>query len=571
MASIPLLFEVGIIRSQPVEGYYTIQTLLVHALVVDPRSISWADPPRDTVTQSVGGATHTKSDRVVGSCQIAGTFGFSERAFGTTTGDGPTRQKRFENEVLRLSSAATREKIDEVIREASIGAVGLDVSAGIELGNALAKKLKRFNPVRDVTFVNVYDFYNRRFHVVGELNYRTALEARGGGSVGMQQYTLSFTAYGAPIVANAKTPLSRAVQGLTDILPAWQRINDFVSSSTAAAAVEIGASAANVVASQVLDSLDAVATQLEALTALAGGSVVVDNQSLSALLGTTAQLATQAKDMARTLAGTGDAYAPSATVTELDWSGDVEDAGADRFSHARSLHTLAFNLDFQRYAGRFLGLSDTDYAAFLEAGGNTAGTTPTVASTVEHRVTAQDTPDSISAQFGVSWVEIVRVNRILEEDVVPGVILQIPRERAWGPTGIDGLPVFGSHVGNSALGADLKVPIEVEDGDFATVTGVDCIRQGVALLKYKVEEAAFAGLESIPPEVVAGVVAVRARLVFEADPRFQSVRTYAAASGASVALRADMQTVNGLASQLRTADLRGPLWDTAIWDEFEYV
>jgi len=576
MATIPPLFEVGILRRVPsLPHLFRAETLLVFPLLPGPSSISWSDPPRDDVQQAPGGSTHTKGGRGLASCQISGTFGVAVRAFGMVSGTGPERLKRFRNEVVALSSAVDRDEIEEVVRDAALGVTGAASDIGVQLGNVLARKLADFDPANHVTYCNFYDFMNRRFHRIGKVDLRHSLQARGGGAVEMQTYQLSFVAYGTPIVDETGRVWPKAIQGLCDILPTWQRVNDTVSSTTLTAAIENASVILDsTLATPLLASISAVSAQVESLTSLASGAILVDNTGLSSLLGTCESLGSQLKVMAETLSGSEDAYAPDPTTSEIDWSAELSEPVLDTYTTAKGLYEAAGSLDFQRISGRFLGMADDEYAAFLAAGGQAGGASPTVRSTVDHVVTVLDTPEAIAARYGLGWVDIVRVNRLASDQVVPGAVLKIPRTRTWGTLGIDGLPVFGSHVGDGALGRDIKLPMAADAyGRLETVQGLACLEQGTTLRQYGLAEQVLDGTDGIPPEGKAGIVSVKTRLVFAQDPRVRDVRVTATASAnsASLALDVQLRTINGVAGRLSAQDTTAAVWDAVVWDGFSWA
>ena len=210
-------------------------------------------------------------------------------------------------------------------------------------------------------------------------------------------------------------------------------------------------------------------------------------------------------------------------MSDLDWSRDVSDPALDTFAQTQSLWELIDALAFQQVACRFYGMSNEEGRAFLEAGGTLGGRPPDIRTTVVHTTTPRDTPASIEQQYGVTWQDVVRLNRrTTDELLIPGQEVGIPRVRSWGAQEIDGLPVFGSHVGSEALGRDPQYPpIVNSDGDYATVQGTDCLLQGAHLRQYEAD--ASAGVDDdLPEEVMLSILSERLRGIYEQDRRVSS-------------------------------------------------
>lgn len=580
--SLPIIFEVGVLKQfddyvgqmsdqSIVEAY----SLLYYPMLPNPSSISWTNPPRDDIMQAPSGSVHISGGRGLAQCQMSGTFGIATRALGLVSGTGVERLKRFLNEVVALSSAITRADVDECIRNSAIGVTGVlspDVTGGSVLtsatteqsvsgaipGNTLRSLLSKalpdgFDPRHHIFYVNVYDFINRKYHRVGKIQVSHSLSSRGGGAVEMQTYQCSFSAYGPPIVDDTGRKFPQAIQKLIDILGTWQRVNDAIASSTLLNLLDNIATLVNqVVVVPTSASLTAITAQLTALTALAGG-MVVSSPGLSSLIGSTQTLASQFAEIGRILSGNDTYVSPDPTTDEIDWSQEVSDETLDTFVQTESVYQARDAAQFQAIAGRFLGMSDSEFASFLEAGGQAGGASPTVASSTDHVVTTLDTPESISRKYGVSWVDVVRLNRLLSDDLISGRVLQIPRIRTWGPQGLEGIPTFDSHVGFRVLGKDFVAPMIADSsGDYATVDGLDCLTQGVQFQTSEVAERILTGLDGLPTEAKAAIAATKARQIYETDPRVQGVSVAAETSdsGASIRLDVEMRAVNGVTGRL---------------------
>lgn len=538
--NLPLLFESGILSR---DGRVT--TIAVHALVVQPASVHWTNPPRDAVSQTVEGALLTKGGRGLASCSIQGTFGLEVRALGTVAGSGPARQRRFENEIVRLGSATTRAEIDDVIRNAAITLTGEVNDAGqLEIGNALAKALATFDPKKDVTFINVYDFNSRHFNLVGNLSFDSTISARGGGVAGMSQYNMSFAAVAPPIVGTDRT--SKVLQALMNILPVWQDINEFIGSATLSTLFSNLGETLSIPASLLEGSLSAIAAQAQSLTALMSGGIS-SLDGMSTLFGLVDQAIADIETTVYNLSAPGR-YEPTPSRGEIDWSTSVTDASVDAYASASTLQQAQQSLRFQKVAGRFYGMSEAEYRSFLEAGGRLGGSAPNIRSTRSHTVSSLDTIDSISRLYNVTWREIGRLNQLTpEEALVPGTILLIPVTRAWGPQAIDGLPVYDSHAGESALGRDIAIPVAVTtDGDLYTVSGAQCLLQALRFVReVEIAPRLMQGMEELPSALVAPLLEQRAQRMLEADPRVDSASVRIAIEGQSLRLEGRIRAING--------------------------
>jgi len=512
---LPILFEMGVLRTITHYGRDVAipVPVLLHPLAVAPNSIVWNVASSDDVQRTVGGATHVKAGEGPWNCTIRGTFAYSAKTLGLTSGTGIERRRRWENEVFALFSAVTKDGIAAVMRKGAIG------PTSISIGNVLRQKLENFDPDRDVTYCNVYDFNAPHVHRIGKLTYSSTFNARGGGAVGVDQYQISFQAYAEPVRGGAQ--VDKFLAFLMDVLPVWQRVNSVISSTTTTALISAIGDLGEMGVSALAESIAAVAGQVSSATALMAGTLSAADVGLSQMLGTAGQAIADLKGIADDLAA--NAHAPATTVSDLDWSRDVSDPALDTFAQTQSLWELIDALAFQQVACRFYGMSNEEGRAFLEAGGTLGGRPPDIRTTVVHTTTPRDTPASIEQQYGVTWQDVVRLNRrTTDELLIPGQEVGIPRVRSWGAQEIDGLPVFGSHVGSEALGRDPQYPpIVNSDGDYATVQGTDCLLQGAHLRQYEAD--ASAGVDDdLPEEVMLSILSERLRGIYEQDRRVSS-------------------------------------------------
>lgn len=523
-----LVFEVGRLHKVKGSNAHAVDTatatpIAVWGLPVNPQSISWDNSPRDSVIQAPGGSLHVKADRAVAHCTVQGTFGLEGRILGIVTGTGPEMRYRFENEVIDLSSASSDAFMDDVIRRASLGITGV-TQEGIKFGNVLAKKLADFDASTDAMYVNVYDLFFRRYHRIGEMTFRPSLSSRGGGAVGMGPYTLTFTAYGPPIVST-ESKVDRAAAIALEGMAQWQQATSLLKSTTATELLRQIRTLTSFSTLQVAASLDAIASQALAAQALVTGTLTSGSSAFFGFVGGAVELSNAFDDLARafstaTYGAPVGSYAPQASQAEVDWTSVDDDPALVAFDSTVSSLNISEALQFQRIAGRWFGMDDTEYRSFLEAGGTLGGRAPDVKRTIRHQLASYDTPDDIAARYGVTWVEVVRLNRKTFPEMRVGDIVEIPVIRPWGaPTSIS-VPTLGSHVGEGVLGYDLTLPLQANaDTDLATVYGRDCYVQGCDLLRSQVETAALEGLDGLPDDAIAAVVSERIRLALMADKR----------------------------------------------------
>jgi hypothetical protein len=312
---------------------------------------------------------------------------------------------------------------------------------------------------------------------------------------------------------------------LSNILPAWQSINSLIDSASAINLVDNVATALNLaLAMPASEALSTVTGFLADLTALMNGSFITTSTAISSLLGTCQSMAADFSLIVNGLESNGP-FTPDVDTGQVDWSADVEDATLDDFDNAVSATTIADALRFQDVAGKFYGMSRLEYRRFLEAGGELGGTAPIIKGSVIHTVNVNDTPRTIAARYSVDWQSIVRLNqRTTSELLIVGNQISVPVERTWGAPGLDGLPVYGSHVGLAALGTDLQwPPVADTDGSLVMVAESDCLLQGIHMLSYGELPGALADLQGMPVDMINAMAQQKTVLVYQSDPRVQSV------------------------------------------------
>ena len=527
---IPIIFEVVLVHNgkAAIDGSsVVVESLVFHPLVADPRNITWTEPPFDDIKKTATGALYAKAGRGLASCSFSGDFGLAPQALGFVNGTGPVRQRRFENEVIALSSATTKEHVAEVIKNATIGftgqfAVGGEPISGLTVGNVLKAKLATFNDDADFIALNVYDFYNERFYQVGGLSYSRTLSERGGGVVGVAPYQCKFTAVGPPLVSSSKT--AWALSLLMNILPTWNAVNSFITSTSASNLLDNVAADLDLLLETPKETVQALRGNLEDMTSLMSGSLGRKSASLAGVLGTIAGIRRDFERIAEALTGTDTAFEPEVDTGAIEWSQDVNDDALDAYENAVTARNIAEELAFQSVAGKFYGMTRDDYQAFISAGGLDGGMPPSVRGSVKHVVQSTDTTHSIATLYGVAWDDIVRENRkTTEELLIHGQTITIPMVSSWGAIGLDGIPVFDRHVGTDILGKDMKLPLAAPSGELALVEGGACLAQGIRMISYaEVVKAMESGLD-LGIDIVSAIIQRKIMLMYESDPRVVAV------------------------------------------------
>lgn len=529
---IPIIFETVLIHGGRAsqDGSGLSVSPVSFFLLPDPNQISWSDTPMDDVRKTPDGAFYAKGGRGIPTCSIQGDFGIGPQQTGIMTSPGVEAQRRFEVEIVELGSAATKKQVDAAIKKASIGFTGEFVAPntstsnyGVTIGNTLSKRLASFDELNDVIAVNCYDFYNQHYHQIGRIQYAPRIAARGGGVSGLRPYNLSFAAVGDPIVSSSKAAWS--LRKLSNVLPTWQSVNAFITGTSAGNLLNTAADTLNLVLTTSETTIAAVTGWLRDLTGVVNGSFAKTSPAISSLLGTVEVIANDF-DSVRAATETDSVPEPSYDVGETDWSEEQEDAYLTSYDSAVTATQVADGYRFQLVAGKLYGMSRLEYRRFVEAGGVLGGRAPNVRLSVGHVVNVNDTPRSISNRYGVEWADIVRLNQSPTDSLLTvSETIQIPISRPWGAIGLEGLPVYGSHVGTSALGSDIAWPPTANaEGTLRVYEDVDCLAQGVRLTAYgEIQPMVVAASTDMPQVAVPRVIQQSAVQIFQTDPRVSSV------------------------------------------------
>lgn len=497
------LFEVGMITRDPL-GILpdVILPIAIHPLVVNPATIRYSDTSRSSVVETPGGAVHTVAGRALRTVQFQGTFGVESRFLGLQGGTGDLRFQRFYQEVVRLSDAINKDQVDAC----------KDLFRSPFLSLALAPYIPEFSTF----FINYYDFWHN-------VQFNAMIQQFGwskgrGSATGRTEYQLALREVGPIVTGGIGTAL---INGLFQALTTWDSINEIVKSYTLDAVTGGLVDAAGILVGQFTDSMNAVAAQIDGATgvvngfsdptaavksrtaAASGGSEdgsasapefpeyqgLTDDPAngqtgLSGYLGATRGVVDSGTQILEALKAQGPPAELDRVGGQIEWGGlegEGSLAGVEAAQAQDDLAALIDAADFQRSVGGLYGMDREEFAAFLAATGQ-SGRDPRVSGTITYTVTELDTADRIAEMFGVSWEDILRLNRLLpDEALLAGTVLLIPRGRLIGQqNAIAGLPVFGSHAGRAAWGRDLPWDFRVDaSGSLETIEGEEALIQGV--------------------------------------------------------------------------------------------
>lgn len=521
MINVGHIFEVGLIVDQvdalgALDGR-EVRPLAVHALAVLPSNESVQIPDRSSAVQTLGGTVVTRAGRGLERTSLRGTFGVEVRGQGSSLGTGPYRADRFEREVVLLGSAATQEDITRALVPGSPTAA------------LISAALTGFDPARVRLYLNYYNLRRGTAHAVRILNYATDFTFGRGAASGQTHYQLSIEHLGPAVVSD--TGLA-ALEGLLAGLTAWDAVNDIIEAADLGAITAAAGATVAPFAGEVEDSVAAVSAKLKTAQGLMGGDqprqqaegANVDTATFIADATTAARQARQAEEA---LADTQQAGGFRA-LARLDWSDpdatDMRDPQISRWSEQIELLELADALDFQGVAGKLFGMGREDYQRFIEAGGQVGALPPVVRTTRPYVVGEAATSAQIERDNGVAFGTLLALNNLRpSEALIPGTTLRVPVLRTVGPQTIDGLPVFDSHTGMRALGADLGFEGVTTTGDLSVVAGATCLEQGLAWL---VDEASaiIDSLRDVPENQRVGYTAARVAALVASEPRVDRVQ-----------------------------------------------
>ncbi len=577
------VFELGMITQSDTAGLAIdptlaapprVQSLVLHSLAVAPSDIRYQDASRTQLRQTVGGVAATKGGRALQQVSLTGVFGVTNRALGATVGTGEQRFQRLWHEVVRLSDAVTK---DQIRRERQ----GL-------VSPLLRNVVSAFDPDRSSFYVNFYDFWFKQSFECVINSFSPRRGARGAGATGLTSYTMSLTEVG-PLVTGGVG--SAAMATLFNALGTWSTINEALESFTVEAFVDGLTATANLPLTAMASSVSAFRAQINGATALLNGYTptlqtvgTLDTRALLAPttpdtgevettnpdpangtttlqdhMGQATVVAGHARDLVEALLATRPT-AVFSSAGEVDWAGLTGEGSvlaldiADRLAEAETMLAAA---QFQPAVGSLYGMSREDYAAFL-SGSGAGGRSPALASTVDHVVRPWDTAARLEETYGVTFDQILRHNHLLPtEALTVGRVLHVPQLRGGPPTGIEGLPVFGSQVGREAWGRDLFVDLAVDTSGRLLICGpgtpgadddAQILVQGVDWIVAEFGEDVRAAANQVPSSVRPELYAEQLAQILRSDRRIESVESVAATlgpGGTSMDLTVTLTAING--------------------------
>lgn len=511
-------------------------TVSVHPMLVVPESFRYAQQSRSAVSHTLGGQVKTNGGRGPWSVNLSGTFGVEPRAMGPFFGTGDVRLRRFTDEVVRLGEAANQGDVDAC---RNLLTESLGIGFPLQLYD---EKVCQF-------FVNFYDFWHDRAFEVHVQSFDTTRGYDRGGATGLSAYNLALRELGPLVRSGIGSDL---LGPLMDALVAWDQANALLQSATVDTFVEAVTGGLAVLGSLFSESLAAVRENVAAVQALFGagsaqateanvaaGAAWLDGLQGAITAGEALYHQADAQTGSPTSTGTPDgATTPTARLG----------AWLERFERLAALADVLDGLRAQRAMGALYGLSPEAFRALVAAGAPAYLLGPEVGRTRPYRVTPEDTAERIEARFGVPWGTILSLNDLTPLQALrPGQRLQIPVLRPRGSQGLEGLPVFGSHVGEAAWGVDLEITLDSDaDGDLLVVSGEDNLAQAVELLLQQAAADLIGQVDVVPPAGRAAYVARRAEGALAADRRFEAVRAEATQLGAGFAVTVTARAIGGV-------------------------
>jgi hypothetical protein len=526
-----IMFELGMMTRDPFGSLPDLtRTIAVHPMVVVPSSIKYRDTSRGSVQETHDAAVLTIAGRAARELDLSGTFGVESRGLGPYIGTGELRFQRFYHEVVRLADAVTKAQVD--------------AEKNPFRSPILSLQLKTYNPDLSSFFLNYYDLWHDISFAIQIPSFSWTRGHTQGGAVGMTHYQLNGREAGPIVTGGIGTSL---LKGLFDVLTTWDQINELVKSYTLEAVTASLGAAVGVVTGQAADSFNAILAQVNSkavgVTRLLAGfqteprqGEVTDTDSNDVVLdgyadylGTSNDLAVEARAMADRVAS----IAPAALANppgQVPWSTTLNEGQIDALEAAEQrelLHGVADAAAFQLAAGAFFGMGREEYAEWL--GSNTrSGRGPNLKGSIQHTVTAWDSPNALESLYGVKFDVILALNQLLPDEALStGRVLQIPRERTIGvQSQIDGLPVFGSHAGREAWGRDLAADLRVDsEGRFVILSDEDILVQGMEWLIAQFGDELMEFIAEVPdvPGVPEALLRQRLTSIFLSDRRFSDV------------------------------------------------
>jgi LysM domain len=533
-----LLFEVVAVTKDPLTGATLVATVGIHPLVRVPAQIAYSSTSRTAVTQTIGGAQTHRAPRTFLRCQMSGNWGVESVGLLPYIGTGEVRAQRFYNEVVCMSDAIERADVDACVN--------------ILTGTPLIKLLLApyyAQPDHTSFAINFYDLWSgRKFQAVVR-QFQETRAFRNGAGAGNIGYQMVIEEAGPIVLGSTATGI---LSVLFDGLTIWGDVNAVLESYNVQTVVNSALAIGSLLTTQVERTRDAVVSQIDAVTGLLGGASSSSNEALVSFLSDCRSLADTADQIAEAI---DNARTPSVDAPQggVEWSGANPDLPAyprgpttpsrtrrrsaaapdpDAFSSSfraaldesdalDAAEALAEAARWQRVAGKLFGFGPEEYAQLLASGGDL----PRILGSLPYTVTDVDTIDAIEQLFGVEFDVVLAWNRLTpDEALVAGTVLQIPTSvTATQARRVEGLPVFGSQLGQAAWGADLSVDLRAQDGALVVVRGQEALLQGIDWLVEDHQDELLSFANALPFAGRTAGLAQKVRDIVGLDKRIVSV------------------------------------------------
>lgn len=512
-----LVFEVGyVIDDEALRAIgRDVRTVCLHTMEVVPETIATSNPSRSSVSQTMTSAVLVKGGVGLRTWSMQGNFGVRARAGGT----GPARYERFVREVVRLSEALTQSDVDAA-KNVLLQSPGLGLA------------LREYDEQRCYFFVNFYNFWDGIACHATVPSFQATRGYRNAGATGNVSYSITVQEVGPLIRSGLGANL---LEPLFNVLTTWDDVNEALKSARLSALVDTLTGPTLALGNLLIESIDALLAVVDDVQSLlgAGSSSMADTSSGGTWVESANNIVRYGEQLSALLEGISVADS-SAGAMDPSTATEVERLGAEmvRALNLAGLGQAADAARFNLSVGRLYGIDDETLQAMVVAGGPDYYPAPKVGATRAYVVEEFDTVGRIEAATGVDFATIQAVNNMSpRECLIPGTELRIPVLRARGPQGSNGLPIFGSHLGEGAYGVDLHVEL-LDDGaspltDLLTVSGEANLRQAVTTITTEAATGLAKELDVVPDAARGRFIARKMEAAILGDRRFTSVTSEA--------------------------------------------
>ena len=520
----------------------SVQTVALHPLLVGPTTIHYSDTSKTAITQNIRGIHTNKAGRQPIAVSLEGTFGQKPKFVGLGFLNGIQRLKLFWDEVVRLPDMVTLRDFERTRHLFSITPSLLfsgfrqSFQEEVEIfainfydfneGRAFSCNIDKFDLQKQYTTRNNLPTYHLTIKETGPVITNNLLF--GASIEDLLKADAIFDAVVNTLISNAPQVW---IDGLEDLVIGVKKTVSQISSiidSFISPNIDFLRSA--LTGNPVIDLANR--TNTPPLAGIQSSKSDQNQQTLTEKAKNTSNfkknmttlIVLQEEMIAKfTPIGTKAIPAISKTVVSLDLNVSNE-TDPEFLLYKMGISQAAAEDMFNFH--RIFQLNTDEFDQRLATISSGESLPPQIPATKRHKVLLNETIFDIAKLYNTDWQTILTYSNLDPDDVIDGLILEIPFTEALSPIPFPDIPTFGSHRGVSVLGLDLSNSLTFSpDGDLFVLSFGGSFLQGINNIVALLEQDFFDAKEEILKEATyKATLQIKAEAAFAEDKRIREIR-----------------------------------------------